>query len=86
VIQARRRTYGLTVYHRPRSLQKINDTHGHATGDDALRHIAEQFKQAVRGGNLLARIGGEEFAVLLLGTDESTNSALADLGLPFVYV
>ncbi|MBC7282972.1 GGDEF domain-containing protein [Hoeflea sp.] len=50
--------------------KSINDTHGHAAGDDALRHVAEQFDRAIRRSDVLARIGGEEFAVLLPNTDE----------------
>ena len=45
--------------------KKLNDTHGHAAGDAALRHIGSVFRRTVREGDLPARIGGEEFAVWL---------------------
>jgi diguanylate cyclase (GGDEF)-like protein len=45
--------------------KKVNDTHGHAVGDLVLRHVAAQLRLAVRSEELVARVGGEEFAMLL---------------------
>jgi two-component system, cell cycle response regulator len=45
--------------------KKLNDTYGHQSGDDALRHISALIKTEVRPGDLPARYGGEEFAVIL---------------------
>lgn len=44
----------------------INDRHGHAAGDHALRIVAATLKAALRPGDLLGRVGGEEFAILLV--------------------
>ncbi|MBY8849162.1 GGDEF domain-containing protein [Saccharothrix longispora] len=51
----------------------INDTHGHQTGDVVLRRMAEALERAVRRGDSVGRVGGEEFAVLLpdVGPDEA---------------
>jgi diguanylate cyclase (GGDEF)-like protein len=47
--------------------KKVNDGHGHATGDEALRRIAGELAAAVREGDRVYRYGGEEFVVLCEG-------------------
>lgn len=56
----------------------INDRHGHQTGDAALVHVARLLAAGVRGGDLVARVGGEEFAVLCQALDEPQLRDLAD--------
>ncbi|MGR3301485.1 MAG: GGDEF domain-containing protein [Candidatus Scalindua sp.] len=45
--------------------KKFNDTHGHIVGDEILRFMAKNMQKSVRGNDFTARIGGEEFAVIL---------------------
>jgi len=59
-------------------LKRINDTHGHPAGDDAIRHVADAFKRGRRETDLAARLGGEEFALLLPGTDLTGAIAAAE--------
>jgi diguanylate cyclase len=56
----------------------INDTHGHLLGDKVLRAIAQILRACIRGGDASARIGGEEFAVLLPQTPVSGAVAVAE--------
>jgi len=58
--------------------KRINDTYGHAGGDEVLRRISEVLEGHARETDLPARIGGEEFAMLLPNTDEKGAFALAD--------
>ncbi|MGO9028324.1 MAG: diguanylate cyclase [Acidimicrobiales bacterium] len=46
----------------------VNDTHGHATGDDVIQAVAERLAAVARAGDLVARYGGEEFALLIAGS------------------
>ncbi len=49
----------------------INDTYGHAVGDYCLKSIADYLAASLRNVDLIARIGGEEFAVMLVDTSET---------------
>ncbi len=51
------------------NFKALNDTYGHATGDDALVHLARVIREALRPHDTLARYGGEEFVVLLPETE-----------------
>jgi len=52
------------------ALKPLNDQLGHGAGDDLLRRAGEVFAEAVERPNQVARIGGDEFAILMPGTDE----------------
>jgi diguanylate cyclase (GGDEF)-like protein len=58
--------------------KRINDRHGHAAGDEALRAVADLLRSRVRDGDLVARLGGDEIGVLLPGTDLDRAGALAE--------
>ncbi|RID97120.1 GGDEF domain-containing protein [Simplicispira hankyongi] len=49
--------------------KRVNDTHGHAGGDAVLRGVGEVCARSFRGADMAARVGGEEFAVLLPDVD-----------------
>ncbi|HWR30325.1 MAG TPA: sensor domain-containing diguanylate cyclase, partial [Negativicutes bacterium] len=56
----------------------VNDSFGHAVGDTVLQRVSALSKEATRTTDLLGRIGGEEFAILLLETDIANASQIAD--------
>lgn len=58
--------------------KKINDNCGHTFGDQVIRQVAAEMKAVVRSGDLAARIGGEEFAILLEDTDRKGAAEVAE--------
>jgi diguanylate cyclase (GGDEF)-like protein len=58
--------------------KKINDTHGHPTGDQVLKRVAAILKASARKIDIVARYGGEEFALVLEGTDRTGARQLAE--------
>jgi diguanylate cyclase (GGDEF)-like protein len=70
----------------------VNDTHGHDAGDQALNRLGRVLQEGTRGIDLAARIGGEEFAIILTETDftgamevaERLRSAVKSMEIPGV--
>lgn len=58
--------------------KKINDDHGHATGDQALHFIGRLLKMELRERDIIGRIGGEEFSVALPDTSNAQAQAIAN--------
>jgi len=70
--------------------KQFNDEYGHLAGDDCLRVVGAAVKSAVRGGDVVARYGGEEIAIILPSTDpheavllaEAVRNAIESLRIP----
>jgi diguanylate cyclase len=59
------------------NFKEINDNHGHLIGDRVLKFLADTLKKMVKGKDLVARYGGDEFSVILEETPESGAATLA---------
>jgi len=77
--EARRNSDSHALYYLHLDLFKaVNDTCGHLAGDELLRQISQLLRKAVRKEDVLARIGGDEFAVFLRGCDLEKAGVIAE--------
>ena len=58
--------------------KRVNDVYGHAQGDELLEQLARVASETVRGSDVVCRIGGEEFGVIMPSCDAGDAIGLAD--------
>jgi two-component system cell cycle response regulator len=58
--------------------KQVNDTHGHAAGDAVLREVVNRIRNGLRPSDLIARLGGEEFAVIMPETEPAAAFVIAE--------
>lgn len=73
------RSYPITIVMADvNNLKKTNDEFGHAMGDELLQTMAQAMRESFRSEDVVARIGGDEFAILLPETDEEPSRAILE--------
>ena len=73
--------------------KQINDTYGHSAGDDVLQNVGVSISKVVRESDIVGRIGGDEFSILMPGANSMTvtkrisqiHSAISDMKFPWNY-
>src|SRR5690606_10932969 len=75
----RQRNTGMAlIYLDLNGFKLINDSHGHETGDEVLKIVAQRLRNSPRPGEAVARLGGDEFAVLLDTGDKAAAHAIGE--------
>jgi diguanylate cyclase (GGDEF)-like protein/PAS domain S-box-containing protein len=77
LISARSGQHGALILLDLDHFKQLNDTMGHAVGDELLRQVAARLKACVRESDQIARLGGDEFVVLISALSEDANEAAA---------
>jgi diguanylate cyclase (GGDEF)-like protein/PAS domain S-box-containing protein len=77
-LASRMHTCMLLLFGDVNGLKSINDTYGHAMGDEALVRLAGILKSTFRESDIIARIGGDEFVVLAIESDEANSVTLTE--------
>jgi diguanylate cyclase (GGDEF)-like protein len=68
---------GSVVYLDIDGMKQINDSHGHGAGDAALKHVAEVLLRGIRASDIVGRLGGDEFGIILAQADGQASAAKA---------
>jgi two-component system cell cycle response regulator len=58
--------------------KRVNDTYGHDCGDEVLKSFADRLRGIIRGGDLLCRLGGEEFVIVMPGVNVHAAARIAE--------
>ena len=58
--------------------KRVNDTFGHDAGDEVLKAFSQRLRGVIRAGDLLCRLGGEEFVMVMPGADAESAAGIAE--------